>query len=217
MVIFSRLCKGGEICEEMDALVTLPERTTWAEICKVAINEFSSSQIDISNVVSGTTDGAPEMTGEKAGFVNLLTKEVGHTVIGFHCITHEEASRAKAGQKALHGMMQTVTKAMNCITARVLHKRQFLVLPMEVKSVYKKLKMYNNVRWLSRDLLLKRFVECLNEKKLFLSDHHASYQELSDDNWVSKPMFFADFCEYLNDLNVKLQGVVRHMMVRLVT
>jgi len=60
-------------------------RTPCSEICKAAINEFSSRQIDISKAVSITTDGTCIMTGEKAGFVSLFTKEVGHPVIGFHC------------------------------------------------------------------------------------------------------------------------------------
>jgi len=49
LAIFSRYCKGDEICVEMFALLTLPERPAGAEICKAAINEFSSRQIDISN------------------------------------------------------------------------------------------------------------------------------------------------------------------------
>ena len=32
-----------------------------------------------------------------------------------------------------------------------------------------------------------------------------SYQELSDYKWVTKLIFFADFCEHLNELIVKLQ------------
>ena len=79
--------------------------------------------------------------------------------------------------------------------------------------MYKGLKMHNNVRWLSRGLVLKLFVECLNERKLFLNDQHVSYQELSDDTWATKLMFFADFCVLMNDLcvlmndlNAKLQG-----------
>ena len=69
-------------------------------MCKTAINEFSSRQIDIS-IVSVATDGVPSMTGEKAGFVSLFTTEVGHPVIGFHCIIHEEALCAKVGLKEL--------------------------------------------------------------------------------------------------------------------
>ena len=39
-----------------------------------------------------------------------------------------------------------------------------------------------------------------------MNDHHISYQELSEYKWVSKLMFFADFSEYLNELNVKFKG-----------
>ena len=97
-----RFYKGDEIREDIVALLTLPERTSHAEICKAAINEFSSRRIGISKVVSVTIDGTVSMTGKKAGFVNLFTKEFGHTVIGFHCMIHEEALCAKAGLKALH-------------------------------------------------------------------------------------------------------------------
>ena len=45
----------------MVALLTLPERTTGAEICKAVINEFCTRQIDISKVVSMKTDGTPSM------------------------------------------------------------------------------------------------------------------------------------------------------------
>ena len=101
MALLSRFCKGDELCEEIVAFLILPERTTGAEICKAVINEFCSRQIDISKVVSVTTDGTPSMTGEKAGFVSLFTKEVGYAVIGFYCIIHEEALCAKPGLKEL--------------------------------------------------------------------------------------------------------------------
>ena len=42
--------------------------------------------------------------------------------------------------------------------------------------------------------------------KLFLNDKHVSYQQLSDNNWVCKLMYFANNFQHLNDLNVKLQG-----------
>ena len=46
------------------------------------------------------------MTGEKAGFVNLFAKDVGHPLIGFYCIIHEETSCGKAGLKELQELMQ---------------------------------------------------------------------------------------------------------------
>ena len=105
--MFSQFYKGDEICEEMVAVLTLPEHTSGAKVCKAAMKEFSSRQIDISKVVSVPTDGAPSMTGEKAGFVSLFTKEVSHPVIGFHCIIHQETLCAKACPKDLQKMMQT--------------------------------------------------------------------------------------------------------------
>ena len=142
------------------------------------------------------------MTGGKAGFVSLFTKEVGHPVIGFHCIIHEEALCAKASLKELQEVMQAVTKVVNCISARALHKGQFEVLQNDIESVYKRLKKYGSVRCLSRGFVLKRFFECFYEITI-LNDHHISYQELSNYKWVSKLMFFADFCYRLN---AKLQG-----------
>ena len=91
--------------------------------------------------MSVTTDCAPNMTGEKAGFVSLFTKEVGHPVIGFYCIIHKEALCAKAGLKKLQKVMQTVTKVVNCISVWALHKIQFEVLLNEVESVDSRIRL----------------------------------------------------------------------------
>lgn len=58
----------------MVALVTLPEHTTGAEICKAVVNELSIRQIHISKVVSVTTDGTLSKTGEKAEFLNVCKR-----------------------------------------------------------------------------------------------------------------------------------------------
>jgi hypothetical protein len=39
-----------------------------------------------------------------AGFVTLFTKYVGHSLLGFHCIVHEESFCAKAGLEELEVM-----------------------------------------------------------------------------------------------------------------
>ncbi|XP_014768374.1 protein FAM200A-like [Octopus bimaculoides] len=135
LATFSRFCEGDELCDETVALLTLSEHTTGAEICKATVNELSSQQIDISKVVSVTTDGAPSMTCEKVGFINPFAKEVGHTLIGFHCILHEEVLCAKAGLKELQEVMQTVTKVVNYISAQALNERQCQVLLNEGSSM----------------------------------------------------------------------------------
>lgn len=75
-------------------------------------------------------------------------------------------------------ILKLVTKIVNFINARALNKRQFSLLLEEVNSIHKGLVMYNNVRWLSRDNLLERFVECLDEIRLFLSENQINYTEL---------------------------------------
>ena len=104
-------------------------------------------------------------------------------------------------------MLSIVTKVVNLISARAFHKRQFSLLLKEVESAYNGLLMYNNVRWLSRGKVLERFVECLNETKLFLiMKNNNNFPELDDDARLSKVIFLTDLSMHLNELNVKLQG-----------
>ena len=102
--------------------------------------------------------------------------------------------------------MKIVTKIVNFLTARALNKRKFELLLNEVQSVYSGLLMYNSVRWLSRGRVLERFVECLDEIRMFMNDNKQKYSELTDVDWLSRLMFFTDFTFHLNELNTKLQG-----------
>ncbi|KAM4034732.1 uncharacterized protein ACNLHF_021416 [Anomaloglossus baeobatrachus] len=77
-----------------------------------------------------------------------------------------EALCAKAGFTDLNDLMSVVTKIVNLIAARPLHKREFSALLLEVDSTYSGLLMYNNVRWLSRGKVLECFVECFEEIKV---------------------------------------------------
>ncbi|GBN14877.1 General transcription factor II-I repeat domain-containing protein 2A, partial [Araneus ventricosus] len=89
-----------------------------------------------------------------------------------------------------------------------LNKRKFDALLYEVNSVYNGLLMHNNARWLSRGNVLQRFVDCLEEIRLFLQNEGKieQYPQLLDVMWLSKMMFFTDICQRFNELNVKLQG-----------
>lgn len=54
--------------------------------------------------------------------------------------------------------------------------------------------------------LLERSVECLHKIRLFLSENHNNYIELTDLKWLCNLMYFTDFCLHLSELNLKLQG-----------
>ena len=109
------------------------------------------------------------MIGRNVGFVKLFTEVVGHRILPFHCIIHQEVLCAKAGLKELNNVVSVVTKVVNLISSRALHKCEFSILLNQVDSSYDGLLLYNNVCWLSRGKTLERFVECLNEIKHFLS------------------------------------------------
>lgn len=110
------------------------------------------------------------MIGKDSGFQVLLQNEIGHPVLGFHCIIHLDALCAKDGVFLLNPVMNVVSKIINYIVANDLSKRQFKKLMTDLNAPYETLLMYNHVRGLSRELSLERFVLCLDEIRLFLHD-----------------------------------------------
>lgn len=215
LAIFIRFCVGDYIKEELVGIASLETTTKGTDICKAVVNELTEKEINLNKIVSITTDGARSMIGKENGFLNLFTKQIGHPVLGFHCIIHQQVLCAKTSFRSLEHIMMLVTKVVNFISARALNKRRFLELLKEINSVYNGLLMYSNVRWLSRGKVLQRFVECLDEIRLFLHNEKVmeQYSQLLDVEWVCKLMFFTDLCLHLNDLNVKLQGINKTIIV----
>ena len=190
LAIFARYSSGHEMYEELLSLETLSLNTTGKDICVIVVNTLRERNIDMSKIVSVTTDGAPNMVGRNVGFVKLFTEVDGHPVLPFHCIIHQEVPCAKVGLKELNDVSSIVSKVVNLISARALHKRQFSLLIKHVESAYNGLLMHNNVRWLSRGKVLERLVECLHEIKLFLNMKNSKdFPELDDDAWLSKLIF----------------------------
>ncbi|GBN56737.1 Dipeptidyl peptidase 3 [Araneus ventricosus] len=143
------------------------------------------------------------MVGKKKnGFISLFQTDVGHSILEFHCIIHQQALCAKSGLTSFDNVMAVVTKIVNLISSQALNKRKFDALLDEVNSVYNGLLMYNNVRWLSRGNVLQRFVDCLEEIRLFLQNEEKieQYPQLLDVMWLSKLMFFTDICQRFNEL-----------------
>lgn len=206
LAVFVRFSSVNIMREELIKLMTISTKTTGQDIMNVVLKEFANLKININNIVSITTDGAPNMVGKHNGFVQLFSKEISHPLISFHCLIHQEALCAKDSLKSLQNVMEVVTKVVNFITSRALNNRQFTKLLDEVESQYAGLLMYNSVRWLSRGQVLHRFVELLEEIRLFLFEKSQDYPELKDLNWLNDLMFFTDFTTMYNELNKKLQG-----------
>lgn len=206
LAVIARFPSGNIIKEELIKLMTLSEKTRGQDIMNELKKEFIELGINFKNIVSVTTDGAPNMIGKHLGFVQLLKQEVNHNLVEFHCIIHQEALCAKSTFKSLEKVMVLVTKIVNFIVAHALNKRQFTKLLNAVDSQFSGLLMYNSVRWLSRGQVLNRFVELLEEIRCFLIEKGHEYSELTDINWLNDLHFFADFTLHYNSLNTKLQG-----------
>ena len=100
-----------------------------------------------------------------------------------HCIVHQENLCAKISNSALNDVMSTVTKIVNFLVARsTTTHRQFRSLLEEMESSYRDLPLHCSVRWLSRDKVLLRFVECLVKIKAFLIGQEKAYPDLEEEN-----------------------------------
>ncbi len=92
--------------------VTLEERTSMKLSCMQMLNERG---IDVKNVVSITTDGAPAMIGKEKGAVQRL-KEEHSDLLTYHCIIHQSVLCASLG-KEYSNIMETIMKLVNYLRA----------------------------------------------------------------------------------------------------
>ena len=208
LAIFGRYLVDDTIREELISLASLETITRGIDICNAVVKQLTERKLDLSKIVSVLTDGAGSMTGKTNGFINLFTHHVGHSILSFYCIIHQQVLCAKTGFKSLQSIMDVVTKLINLMAAHPLSKRKFKELLGDMDSTHVGLLMYSNVRWLSRGKVLEQFVECLDEIIIFLTTEKIieKYKELFDGQWILKLMFFTDLCLHVNELNTGLQG-----------
>ena len=126
VLFFIRVITSDFQChEELLGLGTLTERTRGIEVLNLFKEKFCKINLNLSNLVSVCTDGAPSMIGKHEGFVALLRKELPNpdTLISFHCILHQQNLCAKSALQSdtLNGVIGIV----NYIRANAMRHRQF--------------------------------------------------------------------------------------------
>uniref|UniRef100_A0A2C9KR36 Uncharacterized protein n=1 Tax=Biomphalaria glabrata TaxID=6526 RepID=A0A2C9KR36_BIOGL len=136
LAIIAKYSKGNEIHEELIKLATLPTTTTGADICQTIVTELRNAGVDLKNIVSVTTDGAPSMTGKDAGFFDFVYRTCWTPTKNFSLHCAPTSPMFKKRLKELEDIMKCVTKTVNFITARCLKKRKFEQLLNEVQSSY---------------------------------------------------------------------------------
>ena len=101
LAIFGRYLVNDTIREELISLASLETITRGIDICNAVVKQLTERKLDLSKIVSVSTDGAGSMTGKTNGFINLFTHYVGHSILSFHCIIHQQVLCAKTGFKSL--------------------------------------------------------------------------------------------------------------------
>ncbi|KAL4107617.1 hypothetical protein QTP88_017941 [Uroleucon formosanum] len=206
LTLMGRYVSSTGVHEELLGLLPLKGQTRGEDICAAITKFCKEKEINLDKLISLCTDGSSNMVGKYKGFVTLFGQNVKHELLSFHCIVHQEALCAQTFPVEINQVMTLVVKIINKIIASALNHRQFRALLDEVNARYKDLLMFNNVRWLSRGAVLKRFTDCFEPIKDFLTNKGINYPELCDDMWLQKLYFAIYLTSSLNHLNKKLQG-----------
>ncbi|KAK3519988.1 hypothetical protein QTP70_010128 [Hemibagrus guttatus] len=196
------------VTEEFVELVPMTDTTTAADIFTALVGALDRVGVDWSRAVSLATDGAPSMTGRKAGVGTKFREKVqtangGRDFWTFHCILHQEALCCKSLK--MDNVMEVVVRTVNFIRSRGLNHRQFDSLLREKDHNYG-LSYHTEVRWLSRGAVLRRFFDLREEIKQFMERKGKPVLEFQSTEWMQDFAFMVDVTEHLNNLNKMLQG-----------
>ena len=87
LAVVTRYCCDGEVHEELCCLKRIYGTTTEKDILDTFTKHFDEMGIDIKKIFSVTTDGAPAMTEQHRGIVNLIEQKIRHPVyeLALHC------------------------------------------------------------------------------------------------------------------------------------
>ena len=210
LMIWVRFFDGNNFNEELLALLPLTGQTRGEDVCLAVMDFFRGpgKEIDLGKLVSVTTDGAPSMVGREKGLVALLRKEEGvPDFLSYHCIIHQEQLCCKLRGGELKTTMGKVVKVVNFIRSHALKHRQFRTLVEEYETQHQDLVLHAEVRWLSRGVVLEKFMDLLQVIREFITQKQSKdLYYVNDEKFALEVAFLADITKHLNALNLKLQG-----------
>ena len=104
--------------------------------------------------------------------------------------------------------MSVVVSNVNFIPNHALNQRQFQTILADLDCEYGDVMYHNEVRWLSRGKVLRRFFQLRKEIDEFLKEKGKKVEVdlIADSRWLRELAFLSDTTEHLNILNMKLKG-----------
>jgi hypothetical protein len=187
LLIFVRgIDENFNVFEELLQLCSLKGTTTGEDLFRHLEQALVSMQLPWEKLVSVTTDGGRNMSGQNKGLVGRIkTKlaEIGCDMpLFFHCIVHQEALCCKV--LAWKEVMDIVISTVNYIRKNGLTHRQFQQFLSDMEADHRDVLYYSEVRWLSGGAVLKRFFDLRKEINTFLIEKGKSVPELTDPQWL---------------------------------
>ena len=197
------------ITEELCSLGSLKSTTTAENIFSGVTTALSSLGLSWKNLKTITTDGARNIVGKKKGVSALMNEKVreanGGQPMQFHCIIHQQAVCGKVLN--WRHVMSVVVSNVNFIKNHALNHHQFQTFLADLDCEYRDVMYHNEVCWLSRGKVLRRFFQLRKEINEFLKEKKKEEADLiADPRWLRELAFLSDITEHLNILYVKLKG-----------
>ncbi|MBN3306723.1 SCND3 protein, partial [Amia calva] len=193
-------------CEDLLGVTSLETHTRGKDIYMAIKEMLRKRGIDLKQVVSITSDGAPAMIGRERGAVAHLNPEL----TAYHCIIRQSVLCANLSEEYAQ-VMNIIMKLINFLRASSSQHRLLREFLKEVEANANDLLLHNNVRWLSKGRVLERFWSIRKEITAFLVQLKSQKATqfslfLQDESKMDIVAFLVDITSHLNELNVKLQG-----------
>lgn len=177
-----------------------------------ALNDcILKNELDWNKCVGLTTDGAGAMAGHKTELMARVM-QVAPNVKWTHCSIHREALAVKKMSTEHKTILDELVKIVNYIKSRPLNSRIFTKLCQEMGSKHEQLFLHTEIRWLSRENVLTRFLKLADEVRILLCDgtykQFILREKLNDFSWLCKIAYLADLFTHLNVLNFSCKDLI---------
>uniref|UniRef100_A0A673BUB5 DUF4371 domain-containing protein n=1 Tax=Sphaeramia orbicularis TaxID=375764 RepID=A0A673BUB5_9TELE len=167
LCLYVRFFNGECFRKDLLGLIPLEGHTTGEILFNKIVSFFEEYNLDLACVSMLVMDGAPSMMGRDQGLAARMAAAAPQ-MRSLHCLIHQSLLCAKLSGE-LKETMNSVMAVINFIgcTSSLQHRR-FRKLLTDMSAEYKDLLIHNDIRWLSKGNILKRFCELREEILVFL-------------------------------------------------
>ena len=198
-----------KITEELLDITPMYSNTTGKDILDNFLCTVEYYKINLSKLVSITSDGGSNLKGKKIGFINLLKEHMTKNKIknelkSFHCLLHQENLIAKHIE--FNSVMEIIKEVLKKFNKKPKLTREFRLFLKSKNCKFTGLVNFTEIRWLSKGKSLERFLKLLNYLTEFLKEKDLNKLEFSDKKWIFDLAFLVDLTKFFNRINLSLQG-----------